>query len=204
MALGTYTELVAAVADWLNREDLAGAIPNYVALTESRINDRLRVAQMEVTAQTYLFGGSVALPPDFLEARRIYANREGGFTTALTPLSPSQAGNAYPVGAAGVPVHFTIVGDTLATFPNGGDSQVTMTYYAKIPPLAAYGTNWLLSRNPNIYLYGALTEAAPYLGDDARIETWASLFAAACDALQAADQRSRYASSVCRVRGATP
>jgi hypothetical protein len=79
-----------------------------------------------------------------------------------------------------------------------------MTYYAKIPPLAAYGTNWLLQRNPNVYLYGTLLESAPFLGDDGRIEMWAGLFSAACDALQAGDQRSRYAASVCRVKGETP
>ena len=164
MALGTYDELVAAVANWLNREDLAPAIPDYVLLAESRINDRLRVAPMEVTATTHLYGGSVALPVDFLEARRIFSNAEGGHATGLTPLAPIQAGDAYPVGAAGVPVHYTIVGDTLATFPNGSDGQVTMTYYAKLPPLAAYGTNWLLSRNPNIYLYGTLIESGPVSG----------------------------------------
>lgn len=204
MALATYDDLKLAAANWLNREDLAGTIPDYITLAESRINDRLRVSQMEVTATTHLIGGSVALPPDFLEARRIFSNAEGGYATALTPLTPSQAGDIYPVGSAGVPSHYTIVGDTLSTFRNGGEGQVTMVYYAKVPPLAAYGTNWLLTRNPNIYLYGALVEASPYLGDDGRIETWASLFAAACDALQAADQRSRYASSVSRVKGATP
>jgi hypothetical protein len=204
MALATYDDLKLAAANWLNREDLTAAIPDYITLAESRMNDRLRVSQMETTATTFLLGGSVGLPPDFLESRRLFSNVAGGYAMALAPLSPSQAGDAYPSGAAGVPIHYTIVGDTLTTFPNGGDGQITMTYYAKIPPLAAYGTNWLLARNPNIYLYGTLIEASPYLGDDARVETWAGLFAAACDALQAADQRSRYASSVCRVKGETP
>lgn len=204
MAFATYDELVSTVASWLNREDLAAAIPGFVDLAESQINDRLRVSQMETTATTFLLGGAVALPPDFLEARRIFSNAEGGYATALTPLTPSQAGDIYPVGSAGVPSHYTIVGDTLSTFRNGGDSQVTMVYYAKVPPLAAYGANWLLTRNPSIYLYGTLIASAPYLGDDARLEMWASLFAAACDALQAADQRSRYASSVSRVKGETP
>lgn len=204
MALTTYNDLKLAAANWLNREDLVGVIPDFITLAETRMNDRLRVAPMETTATTFLIGGSVALPADFLEPRRIFSNAEGGFATALTPLSPTQAGDTYPTGAAGVPVHYVIYGDTLATFPNGGNGQVTMTYYAKLPPLAAYGTNWLLTRNPNIYLYGSLVEAAPYLGDDGRLETWASLFASACDALQAADQRSRYASSVSRVKGETP
>lgn len=204
MALGTYDDLKLAAANWLNREDLVEAIPDYVTLAEARINDRLRVAQMEVTATAFLENGAVALPPDFLEARRIFSNAEGGYATALTPLSPSQAGDLYPVGSAGVPSHYTIVGDTLSTFRNGGDGEVTMVYYAKVPPLAAYGGNWLLQRNPNIYLYGTLVESAPYLGDDGRVETWAALFAAACDALQAADQRSRWGSSVSRVKGETP
>lgn len=204
MALANYDDLKLAAANWLNREDLVDATPDFIALAEVRINDRLRVSQMEVTASTFLSGGSVALPADFLEPRRLFSNAEGGYATALTPLSPTQAGDTYPSGASGIPVHYTIVGDTLATFPNGGDGQVTMVYYGKVPPLAAYGTNWLLTRNPSIYLYGALVEAAPFLGDDGRIETWASLFASACDALQAADQRSRYASSTCRVKGETP
>jgi hypothetical protein len=204
MALSTYDDLKLAAANWLNREDLVGVIPDFIGLAEARMNDRLRVAPMEITASTFLAGGSVALPLDFLEPRHLFSNAEGGYATALTPLSPSQAGDAYPTGAAGVPTHYTITGDTLTTFPNGGEGKVTMTYYAKLPPLAAYGTNWLLTRNPNIYLYGTLVEASPYLGDDGRVETWASLFAAACDALQAADQRARYASSVCRVKGETP
>jgi hypothetical protein len=204
MALATYDDLKLATANWLNRDDLVGNVPDFIEMAESRINDRLRVAPMETTATTFLAGGSVALPSDFLEARRVFSNAEGGYATALTPLSPIQAGDTYPSGSAGVPVHYTIVGDTLSTFPNGGDGQVTMTYYAKLPPLAAYGTNWLLTRNPSVYLYGALIEAVPFLGDDGRIETWASLFAGACDALQAADQRSRYASSTCRVKGETP
>jgi hypothetical protein len=204
MATGTYDELRATIANWLNREDLGAAIPGFVEQAESTINDRLRVAQMEVTATTFLIDGAVALPSDFLEPRRIFSNAEGGFATALTPLTPSQAGDIYPVGSAGVPRHYTIVGDTLSTYRNGGDGQVTMVYYAKVPPLAAYGTNWLLTRNPNIYIYGTLMASAPYLGDDSRLEMWAALFAAACDALQAADQRSRYATSVSRVRGETP
>jgi hypothetical protein len=91
----------------------------------------------------------VALPPTSSRPRRIFSNAEGGFATALTPLTPSASRvTTIPWASAGVPVHYTIVGDTLATFPNGGDGQVTMVYYAKVPPLAAYGTNWLLTSEP--------------------------------------------------------
>jgi hypothetical protein len=37
-------------------------------------------------------------------------------------------------------------------------------------------TNWLLTNHPDVYLYGTLLEAQPYLMDDARIATWAQIF----------------------------
>jgi hypothetical protein len=204
MALDTFPNLTAALADWLNREDLTARIPDFVSLAESRLNKSLRVADMETAAYAYLTGGSVALPVDFIEARRIISSATGAFQTALQPLSPTEAGNLYPSSQSGVPVHYTISGGYLTTYPNGGDGQVTMIYYASLPTLLAYGSNWLLTRAPDLYLYGSLMEAAPFVGDDHRVETWATLFQKALADIQAADQRSRYASSVCRVPGVNP
>jgi hypothetical protein len=68
MSLATYDDLKLAAANWLNREDLTGAIPDYITLAEARINDRLRVAQMETTATAFLHGRSGGASPDFIEA----------------------------------------------------------------------------------------------------------------------------------------
>jgi hypothetical protein len=204
MALDNYTDLKSAVADWLDREDLTARVPDFVLMAESMINRDLRVADMEKTATAYLTDGAVALPADFNEPRRILSNATGAYQIALEPLSPTEAGNLYPSSQSGVPVHYTISGNTLATYPGGGTSQVTMIYYAKLPTLLAYGTNWLLTKAPDIYLYGSLLHSGPYLGDDGRATTWAQLYQAALEKLQAADQRSRYASSVCRVPGVNP
>ena len=38
MALGTFTELKDAIADWLDRSDLTARIPDFIALAEARIN----------------------------------------------------------------------------------------------------------------------------------------------------------------------
>jgi hypothetical protein len=203
MALNSYTDLVSAIADWLNREDLT-RIPEFVQMAESRLNKSLRVADMETTATAYLVDGAVALPADFEEPRRIISMGTGAYQTALQPLSPSEAGDLYPSSRSGVPIHYTISGGTLTTYPNGGTGQVNMIYYAKLPTLLAYGTNWLLTRAPDLYLYGSLMEAAPFMGDDQRLETWSTLFQKALQDLQGADQRSRYASSVCRVPGVCP
>ena len=49
---------------------------------------------------------------------------------------------------------------------------IEMVYRQLIPPLATNATNWLLAAAPDLYLYGALLEAAPYIKEDARIQTW--------------------------------
>lgn len=40
-------------------------------------------------------------------------------------------------------------------------------------------SNWILSSHPDVYLYGALVEASPYLSDDARVAVWGQLYATA-------------------------
>ena len=50
--------------------------------------------------------------------------------------------------------------------------------------------NWLLTMAPDLYLYGALMEAAPYLKEDGRIQTWA---AGLSNALASLNQLSRTA-----------
>jgi len=60
--------------------------------------------------------------------------------------------------------------------------------------------NWLLRDAPDVYLYGALIQSAPYLNDDARAETWASLYSTAIQSLQRASDDTRFAGSGIRMR----
>jgi hypothetical protein len=74
------------------------------------------------------------------------------------------------------PVYFSIVGDQmeLAPTPNE-DYDVEIVYRARIPALTSGNTtNWLLTLAPDLYLYGALLESAPYTKKDDRVPLWAS------------------------------
>ncbi len=42
MALSTFSDLKTAVANYLNRDDLTNVIPDFITLTENRINRELR------------------------------------------------------------------------------------------------------------------------------------------------------------------
>lgn len=46
MDLSTFSGLKAAVADYLNRDDLTSVIPGFIALAEAKFNRKLRARQM--------------------------------------------------------------------------------------------------------------------------------------------------------------
>jgi len=80
-------------------------------------------------------------------------------------------------------------------FPDTGYTG-ELTYYGKIPVLSDSNTsNWLLAYAPDLYLYGALLEATPYLKDDERLATWSSLYANSLGDMEVADQRASVSST---------
>ncbi len=74
MALTTYTELKASVADWLNRTDLTNVIPDFISLAEAQIERTLRTRQMIVRATASIDTEYSAVPADFLETKSIKLN----------------------------------------------------------------------------------------------------------------------------------
>ena len=57
----------------------------------------------------------------------------------------------------------------------------------------------MLTDNPDIYLYGALMEAEPFLMNDARVQLWATAFQESVRALQEQDNKDRHSGSAMRV-----
>ena len=59
-----------------------------------------------------------------------------------------------------------------------------MLYRARIPALTdADPSNWLLTYSPDVILYAALMQSAPYLADDARVAVWGSMYQSGVEAL---------------------
>jgi hypothetical protein len=191
MALTTYTELKASVADWLVRADLTAAIPDFISLAEAQIERNLRTRQMIVRADASINSEYSAVPDDFLETRSFKLN-----TNPVTPMQFETIDSldvlASRTNAAGKPIYFSVVGSQIRVVP-APDTAYTgeLTYYAKLTKLSStVATNFLLTSSPDIYLYGALLQAAPYLQDDARISVWSSMYEAGMEQLQLADDRS--------------
>ena len=191
MALTTYTELKTSIGDWLNRSDLTTAIPDFISLAEAQIERTLRTRQMIVRANASFDAQYGAVPADFLETKSLKL-------TSTNPQTPLQFlsidaldNEATNYTASGKPKFFGVVGGQFRIVPTPDANYTTeLTYYAKLAKLSNANTsNWLLASSPDIYLYGALLQAAPYLQDDARIQTWATLYERALNDLQTADDR---------------
>lgn len=203
MALDTYANLQTAIISYAFRtgdSEFTAAVPDFIALTESRLNRVLRVREMEASATLTLTNSAGTLPSDYLEFRRVVANTSP--TTPLELVTPDFASSEYGTTYSGFPVHFTIIGSTLTVYPST-TATVALSYYQKIPALAT-ATNWLLTKAPELYLYGALVEAAPYMMDDQRANVWGTLFQKALKDLQDADTSARYSRATARVSGPTP
>lgn len=185
MALSNYTDLQAAVANHLHRNDLTAIIPDLIALAESRIARTVRVGAMENRATGTSSGQTISLPTGFLELRSLQIV-VGGDTKSLSYITPERVGSE-----TGEPQSYSIIGDNIYLHPYGSYSYV-LTYYKKFDPLATSSTNWLLTNAPEIYLYGTLVEATPYVMDDARLATYSQLFSSAVIDLERSDRNRKY------------
>lgn len=197
MDLSTYSGLKAAVADYLNRDDLTSVVPGFVALAEAKFNRKLRARQMIKRATATIDTQYFAYPADWLEARDFILSTNP--ITKMEFVTEDQANDlrATTVIAPQKPRYYTIIGsqiDVLVT-PDTSYSGI-LSYYAKIPALSDSNTsNWLLAYAPDLYLYGALLESAPYLKDDERIAVWSQLYENSKADIELADQRASVSST---------
>ena len=91
MALSTFSDLKASVADWLARSDLTAQIPDFIRLAEVRINGNLRIQPMiaRSSVPTVISQGDVDFPSGLLEVMRIEIRGDQSNWTQWWPARPS-------------------------------------------------------------------------------------------------------------------
>ena len=191
MAISTYTELQAAIADWLNRSDLTARIPDFIALAETRINRDLRAREQQVIATANVDTAFFALPGDFLEFKSFRITDVGGSAFELMLATPEQISAALAENSvSNTPRFVTIIGDQFQLWPAPDQMYVgSLAYVRKVPALSdAAPTNWLLTDAPDVYLYGALMAAGPFLRDNEALMTFKALFDEALEGIRVADK----------------
>ena len=202
MAISNYTELQAAIENWLDRSDLSARVPEFIALAEAQMNRDLRIRIMEgrYTASTVKAQRIYALPTDYRQMRSLRINLDP--IVALVYLTPQNMNQVWAGSSTGTPRAYTIVGNDIRLGP-APDSVMEMeiNYYRAVAALSGTNTTTImLTQNPDIYLYGALMAAEPFLMNDERLVLWGGLFDKAIRALQDQDAKDRASGSELTIR----
>jgi len=201
MAISTYTELKTAVANWLDRDDLTDRIPEFIALAEARFNRVLRLRSMEVkyTANTVAAQRNLALPANYIQMRNFQVNTSP--LTILSYVTPEIYDRLWGGSTQGIPKFYTILADEVSLGPIPASVQeVEMLFYKKFDNLSgSVATNWMITNAPDIYLYGSMLEAEPFIMNDERVPLWAQALQQGVSDLQEQDNKDRHSGSALRV-----
>jgi hypothetical protein len=202
MAISTFAELKTATANWLDRSDLTDRIPEFISLAEARFNRILRIRDMETVSTAISTSAGTreySLPTGFVQMKEFHLS-----TDPLTPLAyitPEMMTRIWAGSGRGKPEVFTIIADNVRLGPNPDAVYTTsMLYYKKFTALSdSATTNDMLTNNPDVYLYGTLLEAEPFIMNDERVQLWATAFKQAIDDIQFQDNKDRHSGSELRV-----
>jgi len=194
MSFATYSDLKTSIAGYLARSDLTSQIPDFITFAENRLRRELRIRQMlkSVTTSTVSGDSTVELPADFIEIRDFVV-----LTNPIQPMSyssPSALSNDPRASEVGVPRSYTILANDFQLSPiPDAVYTVKMLYFAAPAYLSSSNTtNVFLTSAPDALLYASLIEAEPYLMNDARINTWGTMYDRAIGSLTKSDEEGQY------------
>jgi hypothetical protein len=192
MSIGTYAELRTAVAAWLKRTDLTAQILDFIRLAEVRIKSLVDLGALETTATlaTTPDSSTIALPADFKNPIALWID-DIDPQEQLTQLLP-QSLPYYDTPNR--PQYWAIDGANIR-FQCPADAAYPIKFrYSQLFELSdANPTNSILTGFPDVYLFGALAEAADYSFDNENGLKWNAKFQDAvqrCNGLQSAENKN--------------
>jgi hypothetical protein len=208
MAITDYSSLVTAIGDDLARSDLTSYIPDFIMQAEQVFNhgsesiDPLRVRDMETIDSLSPTSNVYTLPDDYLQYRRV--TEEASPRRPLDYIDPMGVDQLYPLRASGYSNHFTIIGNSLYTYPLS-TNDVELVYYATIPALTSVATtNWLITKAPSLYFRMGLMFAASFIKNDGEVAKNAQMAKALIDGMNRSGMMANYARAGLTLRGITP
>jgi hypothetical protein len=194
MSFTTYAELQTTIAGYLARSDLTTQIPDFITLAETRLRRDLRIRQMlSSTTLTCTSGtATVNIPSDFLEVKDFVVT--GNPVMPLNYESPSLFSRNSRSMDAGKPLNYTVLATTFKLAPIPDSNYTLSLVYSIAPPFLSTSntSNTFLTVCPDLLLYASLLEAEPYLMNDARINTWGTMFDRAMSSLTRSDEKGQY------------
>lgn len=170
MAMANFTDLQALVADYVNSSTV---------ITESRINDFIRLTEARIVgdfAENQLLNKLLipetittdanpkALDAGYRGTSVVYLDKNP--KQVLDYMTPDEFFSRYVSSETGQPLAYTIQGMNIHFGPSPDAEYSAVHWFVKMPDIATDITNSILTNHPNLYLYGVLSEAFDFLGND--------------------------------------
>jgi hypothetical protein len=189
MTISTYAELEDAVENWLHRSGLGDRTAEFIVLGEARIGREVKAREMEQRVSSTPTDTSESLPSDFVSMRAIRI--KGGTIGWLDYMTPDEFFNTTASSSSSTQKKYTIFGDEII-FPITPPGDIELWYYKKLAALSS-ATNTLFTRNPDLYLYAALSEASLFLSStDKKLAMFEGKYQSIKDSVNTADKQGRY------------
>ena len=193
MAITSYSTLISAVKTYLNRSDISDAqIKEFISLAEASFNRVLRTRNQITRSTSDISTQFVSQPTDLLELYNIQLNSDP--IVRLEQVSLSKMDELKSASSTtGKPRYFAITGADFEFYPAPDTTyEIEVIYYKTIAPLSDSNTdNFLLTNQNDIYLFGTLVQAEPFLMNDERIGVWGALLGKGIEELRISDQRAQ-------------
>ena len=201
-----YGELQATIKKYLyNRKNLDGDIKTFISIAEKKMFRALRCPENERQYTEEVAEGlsipEITEPSDFLEIKFLNVNGKPMKRISDLALQTELATDYAP----GEPSKFARVLDKYVFWRIPDSNYKVDLYYwtdfSDTPLVLDDDTNAVLLAYPDLYLYGALLEAMPFLVDDQRLTTWQAMYQQALDYIDHRTKEQEYSGSPVSVGG---
>lgn len=208
MSISNYQQLKDAILVWSHRDDIDLLIDDFIQLTETEFYSNnvailnMRFQETSTTTTLLQDENSVALPDDYIQGRLLKLELEGR-RDRLYYRAPEQIKFS---DIAGKPVFYTVTDKIEFERFADQDYTIRQQYQRQIPALTSTAdTNDILTKHPNVYLFGALHQVFIYAVDEAEAAKYQNKFYEAIRGANRKDWKGRYGPAPrMTIQGSTP
>ena len=171
--IGTLKSEVAAYL--YDRTDLTNQIPNFISMAQKRLFRVLQCRENEAQIVGTIGSNAYTVPANYESLRYLLVNDRP--LDSITERDLRTRLHNRP--AVGAPNAFARIQTQWIFHPTAdADYSINLYYYADLSSDVSddAATNLVLTAFPDLYLWGSLLMAAPFLNEDDRIGTWNALY----------------------------
>jgi hypothetical protein len=180
-----------AIGDYLARNDLTTYIPNFIQNAENKLYRSLNLRNEETALSVSISSGVAAVPSDFKALK--FAYFDASPVELLEWVTIEEIYSDYPDrSASNTPSVISREATNFVFGPASKDGTLKGIFYAKKSPARTTDPSWYVTNAPDVLLYGALLESAPFIQDDQRLLVWQQLFVDAVSTLKVEQDNAEY------------